>query len=147
MTSFNAQPSLFQPVSILLLPLTFLIPPCLSLFSPSFFPSLPLSLQCTGRQAKLFSCVIRSSSDLPEDYLSTLNKWSDPCWHHNLLQKGWTVSMYIQYMWHELSKSLNLGGGSLKNSHHTPSAQWMCVCVFFYLTARKGLNGQTDCTT
>lgn len=56
MTSFNAQPSLFQRVSVTLLPLTFLIPPCLSLFSPpSSLPSL--SLVSPGRQVKLLSCV------------------------------------------------------------------------------------------
>lgn len=56
MTSFNAQPSLFQRVSVMLLPLTFLIPPCLSLFSPP--SSLPShSLESPGRQVKLLGCV------------------------------------------------------------------------------------------
>lgn len=45
MTSFSARPSLFQRVSVLLLPLTFLIPPCLSPPLPSCLPlSLPLPL-------------------------------------------------------------------------------------------------------
>lgn len=149
MTSFNAQPSLFQRVSVLLLPLTFLIPPCLSLF----FTFLPLSLppfpplECTGWQAKLFSCVIQSGSDLLED--SPIS----PPWTSDLIHAGKDVTTYYKgsglfvcvctCMWDELSKSLNLGAGLLKivtilRQH------CVCECVFTWLLEKDSVVRETE---
>lgn len=67
-----------------------------------------------------------------------LNKLSEPLWHHNKLQgRGWVCVC----LWGWVNQ--HKGEGSFKNSYHTPSAP--CLCL--HLKARKGLNGQTDCTT
>lgn len=98
MTSFNALPSLFQTVSSSLLPLTFLIPPCLSLFSPTFlrpsFPPISLSVS-TGRRAGAGCSVVSFTTGL---HLLPLSLYPGPV---------------IRSMQTEMSQSNGLGGGAV----------------------------------
>lgn len=112
------------------------LPPCLLAFlSPSFPPSLPACLPpfppSVYRQASeaIQSCHsewLWFAGKLP----SLSPPWPSDLIHagkdDNLLQRGWGLCV-CTCMWDELSKSLSMGGGTLKNSHHTQSAQCMCL--------------------
>lgn len=144
MPSFNALPSLFQTVSSSLLPLTFLIPPCLSLFSPpsSHFPS------CEHWQAVAGCSVVSFTTGL---HLLPLSLCPGPVIRSTPTKmsqssggRGPRVYMYAG----RVTQITKLEGGGLK-IEVIPRQHSMCVCVSvrFYLTARKGAGSLGDCTT